>query len=128
MSRQRRHPAVERELGDSVWRAMKDLGWLVPETSAEVDRAEAELWESSRQRTPGTLPPFGLVLAPARPVKLVPLCGEAPDSVEETLARAARRGRTLSADVEGEMRRDRDHAEAYAAAHGAPGSPGDTVT
>lgn len=113
MSRRRQHPSTERELCDAVCAALATLGWLVPTTSEAVAAAEDQL-EDDAARSAGDGPlPFARVLssqprAPGQPRALS--SGTAP--VEETLARAAREGGPLSAEVEAAMRRDRAAAEA----------------
>ena len=97
-------------LEDQVHRAMKALGWLVPETDDEVAQAEAEL-EANPVPLPDKLlkvfPPFENVPPSPEPQS----AGRSQRETEQHLARAAREGGDISAEVEERMKRDRERAE-----------------
>lgn len=105
-------PAGEDALGTEFHRALAPLGWRLPETEDEI--AEAEEWAAEH---PPNIPahvadPAQALSRPRpRPVPLRPVSLEAEEDVEENLARAAREGGDIPAEVEERMQKDREDAE-----------------
>jgi len=99
-------------LDDEIREAMRLEGWLVPETVEDVLKAERE-FESNQIPLPAELLDVAAVLRNVeRPLKLVRSVPHAiNDNVMENLARAARNGSPLSAEIEEQMRQDRARAE-----------------
>ncbi len=102
----------ERGLADDVYDALHSLGWIVPQTAADVLRAEAELAEAPPD-LPAELQDAQAVLEGARPRggAARPLAFPPNADVDNTLARAAREGGQISPEVEEAMRRDRQAAK-----------------
>lgn len=99
--------ALDRE----VLQAMREEGWLAPETEVEVLEAEAELATQQAQIPPPLEHPRELLHHVA---KISPIPHSQPETTEasENLARAAREGGKLSPEIEQRMKNDRDAAEA----------------
>jgi hypothetical protein len=107
----------ERELADDVYDALHSLGWIVPQTEADVLRAETELAEAPPD-LPVELQDAQAVLEGSRPrggAAPRPLAFPPNADVDSTLARAAREGGRICPEVEEAMRRDRQAAEREAA-------------
>lgn len=84
----------------------------MPADEAAVADAEARLCEEPVPVPPElTGDPRGLLSSPPAPAKPCRLRAWQSDTTETTLARAAREGSALSAEVEEAMRRDRQAAE-----------------
>lgn len=101
--------ALERE----VLRAMREEGWLAPETEAEVLEAETKLAVEQIEMPAPPEHPRELL---HRPVRIRTIHHPHPESesteMAENLARAAREGGKLSPETEQRMKKDRDAAEA----------------
>lgn len=113
MRRRKRNSTADDELSAAIHRALGQEGWTVPVDETAV--AEAEAWLREEQAPlPPELERDPLSLLSSSPAHAT-TC-RAPvwpcEPVETTLARAAREGGALSAEVEEAMRRDREAAEA----------------
>ena len=112
MARRNESSKKDIEFNKALYSAVRSLGWLLPETEAEVAETE-EQGDSAACETPSELsnPLEALDRAPdfsLRPTRGAPAD---PDYVIE-LSRAARAGGgELPSDVEEKMRRDRKRAE-----------------
>jgi hypothetical protein len=103
-------------LGKLIHAALSEQGLNLPETDAEIARAEDDLAINSPKLPVGLQNPHGF-LTPRSALGLVPMRRTAPVSdIEPELARAAREGGKISAEVEAKMRADRIRAEADAKA------------
>ncbi|MBN1344546.1 MAG: hypothetical protein JXQ73_17785 [Phycisphaerae bacterium] len=98
-----------------VDRALREMGWTVPQTEDDVRSAEVELAEFMR---PEDLPPElndpGAVLdRPSDAPHAAPNPLQFPQGheIEENLARAAREGIRIPPELEEILRRDREAAE-----------------
>ena len=97
-------------LGD-VHAALTSLGWIPPQSEADVARAEQEL---AAAELPDALADakavFERPVAPSR--ANIPCLPSAADPyIDATLARAAREGGPIAPEIEERMRRDRGAAE-----------------
>ena len=92
-----------------VHEALKAMGWLMPESEAEVQAAEAEVPESAAPLPAALMDPDKVLTGQsgAAPAAALPL-GIVAD---EHLARAARAGGPIPPEIEEQMRRDRQAAE-----------------
>lgn len=105
------HKGKEKKPGleQLVNRAMREEGWLAPETEAEVMQAEITL--------EGSAPPTWLDRPREFLHRLVSVrtnqFGSTKESsdVMENLARAAREGGKISSEIEERMKKDRDAAQ-----------------
>lgn len=99
-------------LDAEIREAMRLEGWLIPETVEDVLKAERE-FESNAISLPAELRDVSAVFRNAeRPLKLVRSLPHAiSESVMENLARAARNGSPLTAEIEERMQQDRARAE-----------------
>ena len=101
---------ADRALECDVHEALKAMGWLMPESEAEVQPAEAEVPERAAPLPAALLDPdkvFTGRSGAAAPLQALPL-----DTVaDEHLARAARAGGPIPPEIEERMRRDRQAAE-----------------
>jgi hypothetical protein len=120
MKKNRQQLAGDMEQNEGLHRlirqALEQDGTFIPTTSTAVARAEAEQ-ENLPIELPASLRTFDDALklsAEKRVVQCSPL--QIPSGTEENLARAAREGGQVSADVEAKMRRDRAAAEGDARA------------
>ena len=105
-------PPRDENLGAKFHRALASLGWRLPQTGDEI--AEAEEWaKSNPPDVPAHVadPVQALARPTLRSVPLRPVSLEAEEEVEENLARAAREGAEIPAEIEERMRKDRDDAE-----------------
>ncbi|MDY7011938.1 MAG: hypothetical protein SVV80_14500, partial [Planctomycetota bacterium] len=96
-----------------VYRAMRLLGWTVPECEDDVRRAEVEL-SASATPLPESLTDAGAVFEgqTARGLTNVkPVSFSADPATEENLARAARQGGKIPPEIEQRMQCDRQEAE-----------------
>jgi len=100
-------------MGGEVREALALMGWVAPQREEEVARAEEELAEH-----PAGLPEELRDAAAAfereddgGEVILGPLPSSASAYLDATLARAAREGGEITAEIEERMRRDREKAE-----------------
>ena len=113
MGRRKRNSPADEELSAAVHQALSQKGWLVPADEAAVAEAEGRLRAEPVPVPPElTGDPRGLLSSAPASVKPCKLRVWQPDSTETTLARAAREGGVLSAEIEEAMRRDREAAEA----------------
>ena len=99
--------AVEKE----VFAALRRLGWTMPVTTTEVERAEQEL-----EQHPVTLPdslrnPDSVFQRLHNPEPANNGDTSSLNDCEQNLARAAREGGNISPETEQQMQRDRDTAE-----------------
>lgn len=95
-----------------LYRAVRSLGWLPPQTEEEVEAAE-QFDDANVDLPKSLLDPANVFRddrqARRRSAESVP----APAEFVEELARAARQGNgAISPEIEGKMRRDRAAAEA----------------
>lgn len=100
------------ELELQVYEAFLARGWIIPQTEADVSRAEAEMAAKKCEELPDSLrDPYEVLRRSsemkARVVSLQPKDDETP----ELLARAARAGKNIPKDIEERMRHDREAAE-----------------
>lgn len=97
-----------------ILRAMRICGDLAPEAADEVSSAEAVWDEVSEQELPDSLRDAVSLAAEIADGKFSEISACEPSStqveLERGLARAARFGNNISADVEAAMRRDKRHA------------------
>lgn len=102
----------DEQLEREVFEALRQEGWILPETEQEVRLAEEDL-----ERAPVVLPPelsdpSDVLKRVGQPVRFKSLAPGAGDQrIESDLARAARESGTIPPDVEERMRRDRQEAE-----------------
>ncbi|HEX8174064.1 MAG TPA: hypothetical protein VF543_02975 [Pyrinomonadaceae bacterium] len=98
-----------------VHNVVRSCGSFRPETVEDVLRAEAEgLDRSEEPRRRRARDPYDLLrLGPKGSYKLRPLCGDANDVEQKVaaMARAARAGREIPADVEEQMKKDKEAAK-----------------
>src|SRR5713226_4095523 len=100
-----------------VFEFLVSKGYIIPETGAEVQRAE-ERMQGVESTLPEALrdPVAALEGVKRRRAKgarnLVPFPTEQMVEAQEDLARAARKGGNIAPEVEERMRRDREKAEA----------------
>lgn len=94
---------------------VRSCGTFRTETVDDVLKAEAEEAERSEEpRRRRSLSPYDLLRrGPKGSYDLRPLCGDSDDVEQEVaaMARAARAGGEIPADVEEQMRQDREEAE-----------------
>lgn len=98
---------------DQVRRAMIEKGWLIPVTPEEVLIAESALLGEETSPPPSLDDAFAVLNGPSRQPTLPdpPISLPLDKSIAENLARAAREGKEISADIEAKMRADREAAE-----------------
>lgn len=105
----------DEEFEGLVHDVVRSCGSFRPETVSNVLKAEAEgLDRSEEPRRWGARDPYDLLRCGAKgSYNLRPLSGDADDIEQEVaaMARAARAGREIPADVEERMRQDREEAE-----------------
>jgi hypothetical protein len=106
-----RQEKSERQLDELMREAMVCLGWLIPTTPEAVARAEAELDEESIELPESLQDPYVLLDATVRPRSTTPVRQPSNDDIVQCLARAAREGKDIPAEVEEQMRKDRERAE-----------------
>lgn len=95
-----------------IFEAMKVKGWVLPETEEEVRAAESNHSEKWEELPPHLVDPYAVLRrARERQTTVVPLAPPESREVEDNLARAAREGRPISADIEQKMKVDRQVAE-----------------
>jgi hypothetical protein len=106
------------DCGEELYRLVHDAlelnGSLIPVSPDAVARAETVL-ENERPQIPSSLATFEQALDRAkqyRHVNCAPL--KLTANMEENLARAAREGKDIAADIEAKMRADRAAAEGNA--------------
>ncbi len=115
MKKQTRSRVSDEQLNTAITRALERNGWAVPTDEDAVAAAEAASKVGGTPVLPDRLradPRAALAAADAQLRSLVR--GWHSGTVENTLARAAREGGRLSADVEKAMNRDRRAAETEA--------------
>jgi len=105
----------DEEFESLVHDVVRSCGSFRPETVSDVLKAEAEgLDQSEEPRRRRARDPYDLLRrGPKGSYNLRPLSGEADDAEQEfaAMARAARAGREIPAEVEDRMRQDREEAE-----------------
>lgn len=96
-----------------IRRAMLELKWVIPTTPEEVEQAESLLRDDTIQLPAELANPLDVLerasTPPARHSN--PQVLPKDTAVQENLARAAREGGTIPADVQERMKQDRDDAE-----------------
>jgi hypothetical protein len=100
----------EEELERLAYDTMQSLGWLIPQTPADVARAEEALAEEPVELPESLRDPYAVLDAPPKERTGSP-CPLAEGDAAELLARVAREGGTIPPEVEERMRRDREQAE-----------------
>ena len=113
MSRSRRRKQDDEEMGGEVREALSLLGWVLPQREEDVAFAERDLAEHP-VALPGELGDAAAVFEredDEGEVVLGPLPSSADAYLDATLARAAREGSEITAEIEERMRRDREAAE-----------------
>jgi hypothetical protein len=104
-------PPDEPDVGATVGRALKSMGWTLPQSEAAVAAAEQRL-----AAEPAVLPdvlgdPKAVFETPSRHAPEPALPPPRDSEIDATLARAAREGGTIPQEIEQRMRRDREAAE-----------------
>jgi hypothetical protein len=101
------------ELELHVYEAFLARGWIIPQTEADVSRAEAEMAGKESEELPRSLRDPYAVLKQSSETKtnVVSLQPADNDETPELLARAARAGKDIPKDIEERMRQDREAAE-----------------
>lgn len=109
------------DLNEKIYRALKEKGWLPPETEEEVRQAEKRLKEKSDEVPESVSDPVPLLEkldqqeeATSRQEEetVVPFpWKERTKEASQELARAAREGKEIPPEVEEKMREDRKQAE-----------------
>lgn len=101
------------ELELQVYEAFLARGWILPETEADVSRAEAQMAGKECEELPLSLrDPYAVLRRSLEPrPKVVSLQPPQNDQTPELLARAARAGKDIPNDIEERMKRDREAAE-----------------
>lgn len=101
---------TEAAVYDATYEAIRQFGWIIPTDEASVADAEARM-ANIIKKLPSELQDLSSPTASGRTVKgkLMPLWD--PSVLSEPMARAARRGGTISPEVEEIMKRDREIAE-----------------
>ncbi|MCI0458581.1 MAG: hypothetical protein L0Z62_16580 [Gemmataceae bacterium] len=100
----------EQKLERLAFETLKSLGWLIPQTPADVARAEAELASDSVELPESLRDPFA-ILDTCPPKRPEPAPATPDEETAELLARAAREGGEIPPEVEERMRQDRAKAE-----------------
>ena len=98
---------------NDVHRAMRSLGWAMPESEADVRRAEEDLDANPVSLPDALADPKAVFEREHRPDSTIPmrLPFSGSSYIDATLARAAREGGEITPEVEDAMRRDRKAAE-----------------
>jgi hypothetical protein len=101
------------ELELQVYEAFLARGWIIPQTEADVSRAEAQMAGKECEELPPSLcDPYELLRRSSETrAKVVSLQPAEDDETPELLARAARAGKDIPRDIEERMRQDRETAE-----------------
>lgn len=101
------------ELELQVYEAFLARGWIIPQTEADVSRAEAQMAGKECEELPLSLrDPYELLRRTSDTgAKVVSLQPTEDDETPELLARAARAGKDIPNDIEERMRQDRETAE-----------------
>lgn len=96
-----------------IRRAMLELKWVIPTTPEEVELAESHLNADLPQLPPELANPLDVLERTSSPSAQCshPLVPPNDTTVQENLARAAREGGKIPADVQERMKQDRDDAE-----------------
>ena len=103
----RGHDQLERD----VFEALRQKGWIPPETEEEVRLTEADLGGTPVPLPPELSDPANALRRAGQPMRFKAPSGIEDQQIESDLARAAREGGTIPADVEERMRQDRQEAE-----------------
>ena len=101
------------ELELQVYEAFLARGWIIPQTEADVSRAEAEMSAGECEELPSKLhdPYAVLKRSSERQAKVMSLQQADDDEMPEQMARAARFGKDIPPEIEERMRQDREAAE-----------------
>jgi hypothetical protein len=101
------------ELELQVYEAFLARGWIIPQTEADVSRAEVQMAGKECEELPPTLRDPYEVLRQSSETRsrVVSLQPDEDDETPELLARAARAGKDIPKDIEERMRHDREEAE-----------------
>jgi len=96
-----------------VYEAFLARGWIIPQIDADVSRAEAEMAAGEREELPCELrdPYAALRRSSESRAKVISLQPAEDYETPEQLARAARKGKDIPAEIEDRMRQDREAAE-----------------
>jgi hypothetical protein len=95
-----------------VFDAMRSLGWIIPTTDEDVERAESMLAKEVIDLPDELKDPYQTLegmTSDCPPFDPAPVLSDA--GVEENLARAAREGGIIRPEIEQRMRQDRQAAE-----------------
>jgi hypothetical protein len=100
-------PPNDVNLKRHVYEAMRSLGWIIPTTEEDVERAEALLSKENIELPEELRDPYAILASmdsncPPSSVESIP----AATAIEENLARAAREGGAIQPEIEQQMRRD----------------------
>jgi hypothetical protein len=100
------------ELERHVYEAFLARGWIIPQTEADVSRAEAQMAGKECEELPPSLrDPYAVLRRLSETRATVVSLQPAEDETPELLARAARAGKDIPKDIEELMRQDREAAE-----------------
>jgi hypothetical protein len=101
------------ELELQVYEAFLARGWIIPQTEADVSRAEAQMAMEDCEELPTALRDPYAVLRRSSEMKarVMSLHVAQDDNTPELLARAAREGKGIPKEIEARMKRDREAAE-----------------
>lgn len=105
-------PPTKVNVEQHAYEAMRLLGWIIPTTEDDVERAEAMLTTEKIDLPQQLKDPYQLLESlDSDCPSFDPEPVAADVDVEENLARAAREGGTILPEIEQRMRRDRQAAE-----------------
>jgi|SRR5882672_3260717 len=100
------------ELEQQVYEAFLTRGWIIPQTEGDVSRAEAVMAVEDREELPPELcDPYKVLTRYQGTRGRVAVLQPDDHETSELLARAARAGKEIPAEVDERMRRDREMAE-----------------
>lgn len=95
-----------------VYEAFLARGWIIPQTEAEVSRAEAEMMEECEELPAELRDPYAVLgRASETRAKVLALQPVDDDETPKQLARAAREGKDIPPEIEERMRHDWEAAE-----------------
>lgn len=105
-------PEELQELEQLVYEALLERGWIIPQSEGDVSRAEARMAMEDHEKPPRELCDPAVVLSQSQTESgTVTALQPADLETSELLARAARAGKDIPAEVDERMRRDREMAE-----------------
>jgi hypothetical protein len=95
-----------------VYEAFLARGWIIPQTEAEVSRAEAEMVGECDELPAELRDPYAVLSrALETGAKVLALHPVDDEEMPKQLARAAREGKDIPPEIEERMRHDREAAE-----------------